>query len=56
MVADELTQRGQPPHVLTSSVLIGSEESAALFDATYDDYRARVAQVYLEDKDETTDA
>jgi uncharacterized phosphosugar-binding protein len=46
MVADELTKRGQPPLVLTSSVLIGSEASAQLFERTYDDYRARVAQVY----------
>jgi uncharacterized phosphosugar-binding protein len=46
MVADELTKRGQPPLVLTSSVLIGSEASAELFERTYDDYRARVAQVY----------
>ena len=46
LVADELTKRGQPPLVLTSGVLIGSEASAALFDRTYDDYRARVAQVY----------
>lgn len=46
MVADELTRRGQPPLVLTSGVLIGSEASAKLFDETYDDYRARIAQVY----------
>jgi len=46
MIADELTRRGQPPLVLTSSALIGSKESAELFDKTYDDYRARVAQVY----------
>jgi uncharacterized phosphosugar-binding protein len=45
-VADGLTRRGQPPLVLTSSVLIGSEASAALFDKTYDDYRDRIAQVY----------
>lgn len=46
LVAAELTRRGQPPLVLTSSVLIGSEASAELFDRTYDDYRNRVAQVY----------
>lgn len=46
MVADALTQRGQPPLVLTSGALIGSQASAALFERTYDDYRARVAQVY----------
>lgn len=46
LVADELTKRGQPPLVLTSSVMIGGEASAELFDRTYDDYRARIAQVY----------
>jgi uncharacterized phosphosugar-binding protein len=46
LVAAELTRRGQPPLVLTSGVLVGSERSAELFERTYDDYRARVAQVY----------
>jgi uncharacterized phosphosugar-binding protein len=46
LVAAELTRRGQPPLVLTSGVLIGSEASAKLFDQTYDDYRARVAPLY----------
>jgi uncharacterized phosphosugar-binding protein len=46
LVADELTRRGQPPLVLTSGVLIGHQASAELFERTYDDYRARVAQVY----------
>jgi len=46
LVAAELTRRGQPPLVLTSGALIGSQASAELFDRTYDDYRARVAQVY----------
>jgi uncharacterized phosphosugar-binding protein len=46
MVAAELTRRGQPPLVLTSSVLIGPQASAELFDRTYDDYRARIAPLY----------
>jgi uncharacterized phosphosugar-binding protein len=46
LVADELTRQGQPPLVLTSGVLIGRQASAELFERTYDDYRARVAQVY----------
>jgi uncharacterized phosphosugar-binding protein len=46
LVAAELTGRGQPPLVLTSGVLIGGVASAELFERTYDDYRARVAQVY----------
>ncbi len=46
LVAAELTRRGQPPLVLTSSVLIGGAASAELFDRTYDDFRTRIAQVY----------
>lgn len=46
LVAADLTKRGRPPLVLTSSVLIGAEASAELFERTYDDYRARIAQVY----------
>lgn len=46
LVAARLTERGQPPLVLTSGALIGGQASAELFDRTYDDYRARVAQVY----------
>jgi uncharacterized phosphosugar-binding protein len=45
-VAQKLTAMGQPPLVLTSSVLIGGEKSDELFERTYDDYRARVKQVY----------
>ena len=45
-VAFKLTEMGQPPLVLTSSVLIGGAASEALFDRTYDDYRDRVKQVY----------
>ncbi len=45
-VAQKLTAMGQPPLVLTSSVLIGSEKSAELFERTYDDYRERIKKVY----------
>jgi uncharacterized phosphosugar-binding protein len=45
-VAQKLTDMGQPPLVLTSSVLIGGEKSAELFERTYDDYRERVKKVY----------
>lgn len=52
MIAAELVRVGKPPLVLTSSVLIGSEASAELFDETYDDYRRRVARAYTVDADE----
>ncbi|MBL8145853.1 MAG: SIS domain-containing protein [Anaerolineae bacterium] len=45
-VAELLAEWGQPPLVLTSSVLIGAEKSAELFEATYDDYRDRVKVAY----------
>lgn len=44
-VAELLTDGGQPPLVLTSSVRVGAEESARLFDAAYDDYRRRVRRL-----------
>jgi uncharacterized phosphosugar-binding protein len=46
LVAEKLTQRGQPPIVLTSAYFIGAEQSAQQFDRCYDDYRARVQRVY----------
>lgn len=46
LVAETLTQNGQPPIVLTSSYHIGNEASARRFDQCFDDYRARVRRVY----------
>ena len=46
LIAARLTALGQPPLVLTSACLVGSERSAALFDAAYDGYRARVKRVF----------
>ncbi len=40
-VAAQLTAAGKPPSVLTSSVLVGRERSDALFEASYDEFRAR---------------
>lgn len=45
-VAEKLHALGKMPPVLTSSVIIGSEKSKAQFDASYDDYRARIRRVY----------
>jgi hypothetical protein len=44
--AEELTARGQPPLVLTSSTLIGSKASAELFDRSYDEFRADCAPLW----------
>jgi uncharacterized phosphosugar-binding protein len=40
-VAAQLTAAGKPPIVLTSSVLVGRERSDELFEASYDEFRAR---------------
>lgn len=45
-VATRLHKLGKLPPVLTSSVIIGAEQSKAQFDASYDDYRARIRRVY----------
>jgi uncharacterized phosphosugar-binding protein len=44
-VARLLTERGQPPLVLTSGNVIGEDESKRLFDAAYDEYRRRVRRL-----------
>ncbi|MCX6044021.1 MAG: SIS domain-containing protein [Chloroflexi bacterium] len=46
LIADQLTQLGKPPIVLTSAYFIGAEASKKQFDECYDDYRARVKRVY----------
>ncbi|HET7768070.1 MAG TPA: SIS domain-containing protein [Chloroflexota bacterium] len=44
-VAELLAAAGKPPLVLTSSLVVGPEESARLFDAAYDDYARRTRNV-----------
>jgi uncharacterized phosphosugar-binding protein len=41
-VAELLTERGQPPVVLTGAHFLGPEESAKQIERAYDDYKARV--------------
>jgi uncharacterized phosphosugar-binding protein len=45
-IAEKLTAGGKPPLVLTSSVLIGREESEQRFESSYDDYRRRICRVF----------
>jgi uncharacterized phosphosugar-binding protein len=45
-VARRLTEMGKPPLVLTATCNVGAARSAELFDAAYDDYRARVGILY----------
>ncbi len=44
-IAEILTERGQPPLVLTSSLEVGEQESRRLFDAAYDEHRRRVRRL-----------
>ncbi|MEK7793670.1 MAG: sugar isomerase domain-containing protein [Candidatus Hydrogenedentota bacterium] len=41
-----LTEAGHPPKVLTAGALIGTEKSAALFEAAYDEHARRLAKLY----------
>ncbi|HEV2873098.1 MAG TPA: SIS domain-containing protein, partial [Actinomycetota bacterium] len=43
--AELLVARGAMPPVLTSGSVVGSEESARLFDAAYDEHARRLARV-----------
>lgn len=44
-VAERLVAHGSTPHVITSSALVGEERSAALFEASYRDYRNRTRRL-----------
>ncbi len=45
-VARLLTAAGQPPKVLTASVLVGKERSAELFEGAYDEHAHRLARLF----------
>lgn len=45
-VAQRLTQRGQPPKVLTAGAVIGAQQAADLFEAAYDEHGRRLAKLY----------
>ena len=45
-IAQRLTQRGQPPKVLTAVAVIGTQQAAELFEAAYDEHARRLAKLY----------
>lgn len=45
-VAQRLVDAGQPPKVLTASVLVGTERATDLFESAYDEHARRVAKLY----------
>jgi uncharacterized phosphosugar-binding protein len=44
-VAERLTRAGRPPHVITSSLVVGAERSRELFEASYGEYRERTRRL-----------
>lgn len=44
-VADFLTRSGQPPPVITSSLVVGEERSKELFESSYREYRERTRRL-----------
>ncbi len=45
-VAKRLTAGGQPPKVLTASIITGAEKATELFEAAYDEHGRRIAKYY----------
>src|SRR6478672_6526106 len=45
-VAGLLTKAGQPPKVLTASVIVGDEKAKQLFESAYDEHAHRLAELY----------
>ena len=45
-VARLLTEAGQPPKVLTASVIAGDEKAKDLFESAYDEHAHRLAELY----------
>lgn len=45
-VARLLTEAGQPPKVLTSANVVGSERAVQLFESAYDEHAHRLAKLY----------
>lgn len=45
-VARLLTEAGQPPKVLTASVIAGEEKAKQLFEAAYDEHARRLSELY----------
>ncbi len=45
-VAARLVQAGQPPKVLVSSAVVGTERSVEIFESAYDEHAHRLSQLY----------
>lgn len=47
-VAKRLTEGGQPPKVLTASLITGAEKATELFEAAYDEHGRRISKYYAD--------
>ncbi|MGA0899164.1 MAG: sugar isomerase domain-containing protein [Luteolibacter sp.] len=47
-IAKRLIDEGQPPKVLTASIITGAEKATELFEAAYDEHGRRIAKYYAE--------
>jgi uncharacterized phosphosugar-binding protein len=45
-VARLLTEAGQPPKVLTASIIVGDKKAKELFESAYDEHAHRLAELY----------
>lgn len=45
-VARLLTEAGQPPNVLSSAAIVGTERAVQLFESAYDEHAHRLAELY----------
>lgn len=46
LVAQRLTEAGQPPTVLTGAAVVGADEATRLFESAYDEHARRMATLY----------
>lgn len=47
-VAARLTAAGQPPKVLSASVMVGTKRATEIFETAYDEHAHRIARIYAE--------
>jgi uncharacterized phosphosugar-binding protein len=47
-VAKRLIEAGQPPKALASSVILGNERAAEVFEAAYDEHAHRLAKLFAD--------
>jgi uncharacterized phosphosugar-binding protein len=46
LVAQRLTESGEPPSVLTGAAIVGADEATRLFEAAYDEHARRLAKLF----------